>query len=202
MSEKELFLVLLFILCSRMRFEFFLCGLWLSAGGTSNVAEAPIGFTTALEHELSPDEIEIVCPAVQDRTTIEAGATVASLWLSPSERITIDEIRLLGKETRMKCIRATCTEALESLASGIRVHDLGGTWKGMKRAIGSLSPEAAQELLSYTELVDESEMADVMVDLYRRAEKIAHVDRAALELTSEQMETIGKYSLIVIWRAA
>ena len=147
-----------------------------------------------LERQLTPDEIAEVCRVVQDRTTIEAGATVASLWLSGSERISIDDIRLLGKATRMKCIRAYCMETLISLERGIRVHDVDGTFEGMKAAIGSLSLQAKRELFPYIDQVNKFEMADVMLDLYRRAERIAQVDRAPLELTSEQMETIGQYA--------
>lgn len=187
----------------QMRFVVFIYGLCLAAGVTFTPSHSP-------EEDHAPDyvhdrdltelEIENICPAIQGKSTLEAGAEVARFFVGSSEGVPEHELEFIGRDMILKCVRATCLGAVEGLARAIAVHDPNGTVEGMKKAIGSIGAEGARELYEYTELLTPLETADVVLDLYPRARMAANLGHIGLMLTREDMEIIGSYARVVFFR--
>ena len=180
-----------------MRLVVLMCGLWLAAGGTvkfSDISMDPRALDPHADDQLTEWEIEVVCPAIQRRTTLEAGTMAAKLYLGSLEGVPDHELKSFGKDRILNCVRAACPEAISSFADAIALHDPNGTLEGMKKAISAIGIQMGHKLFQYTQRLTAMETADVVLDLYLRAQKVANMEHVSLRLTREGTRSIGVHS--------
>lgn len=190
-----------------MRLVIIICaqGLLL-ANGYNEPSHAPQQYNTlnALHNEeLTIWETQNICPALVGQNLLEAGTIAAEFFTESVQVVAENELKLLGGDMILKCIRATCPEAIPSLANAIGVYDQNGTFEGMKQVILSsiTHHEIAKKLWQYIEALEASETADVILDLYRRARLAANMGHVPLSLTEDDFWRIGSFTWMIINRS-
>ena len=186
------------ITCRTMRFIVLICGLWISAEGTAARLGSRQEVISALYGELTSLDIEIVCSFIKGKRPFEAGTWTATHFMGTAEGV--PDRASFGMDIIQKCVRATCPEAIPSLARAIAVHDPEGTAEGITKAIGMIGRNVAVELYEYTKHLTALETADLVLDLYARARIAGDLGDAPLVLSTDDTKRIGVESWNTFYR--
>ena len=184
-----------------MRLIRLICGLSLSASGSAGstlaAAQGVIASDPWEDDELTVWEVQHVCPSVKHQSTMGAGTVIFETFRGSVEGIPQEEVEFVGRDWILKCVEATCTDAIESLARAIPVFDPNFTLEGINGAVRAIDLAAARRVFEYTEHLSDDEMADVVFLLYRLAREQAHVEHMAIALTPNDMRAMGANARIV-----